>query len=191
MKIRLTFDDIANVNADGLVIQVDGSQCDLGGPAASKALKYSIDSEDRMEIFGYLENDVKKLRPLKHGGAKIIHGEGAWEYLVIIAAVPHHVNDVIITQSQFASILEKSIFNCVIESHKMRLKSIAMTTIGTGYRLSPELSISSIVKGLYTNRRLDIEVVWCFIDEKQFTLAKKCCEGFNLEYSFEKKKALK
>lgn len=191
MKIRLTFDDIANVNADGLVIQVDGSQCDLGGPAASKALKYSIDSEDRMEIFGYLENDVKKLRPLKRGGAKIIHGEGAWEYLVIIAAVPHHVNDVIITQSQFASILEKSIFNCVIESHKMRLKSIAMTTIGTGYRLSPELSISSIVKGLYTNRRLDIEVVWCFIDEKQFTLAKKCCEGFNLEYSFEKKKALK
>ena len=95
------------------------------------------------------------------------------------------------SQSQFASILEKSIFNCVIESHKMRLKSIAMTTIGTGYRLSPELSISSIVKGLYTNRRLDIEVVWCFIDEKQFTLAKKCCEGFNLEYSFEKKKALK
>ena len=60
----------------------------------------SFDIEDRDELFGYLEKDVMRLRPIPDGEARIVQGEGLWDWLIIVAAQPHHVNDVIISEAQ-------------------------------------------------------------------------------------------
>ena len=130
MKVQLFHGDIGRVKAEGLVCPVDGNICILGGPAAATALRKSFDSDEQDELFGYLEKDVKHLCPISHGEARIIDGEGDWEYLVIIAALPHHINDTIITENSFAAVLEKAIVNGIRASIKKEIKSIAMTVIG-------------------------------------------------------------
>ena len=67
MKVQLFHGDIGKVSAEGLVCPVDGNICILGGPAAATALKKSFDPEERDELFGYLEKDVKHLCPIPHG----------------------------------------------------------------------------------------------------------------------------
>ena len=46
MKITLLQEDNNNVNADGLVLPVDGQICAIGGTAACKALKASFSKEE-------------------------------------------------------------------------------------------------------------------------------------------------
>ncbi len=135
MRLIIQNDDIRNAQTDGLVVPVDGQICILGGTVAAKALKASLPEDDRDDLWDYLERDVKKLCPMAHGGARVIPGDGKWEWLVVVAAVPHHSNDVIFSKEQFASILKKSVLNGIKASLANDLKSIAMTVIADSYRL--------------------------------------------------------
>ncbi len=183
MQVRLIHGDIGKVKAEGLVCPVDGHICILGGPAAATVLKKSFDPEERNELFGYLEDDIKRLCPIPHGEARIIEGDGDWEWLVIIAALPHHVNDTILTENDFASILEKAIVNGIRVSIKKEIKSIAMTVIGSSYRLPVASCILSAVDGIKQCHRENIEIIWCFLEGEQLKLAEKLLSQAGINFS--------
>ena len=183
MKIRLFHGDIGKVKGEGLVCPVDGNICILGGPAAATALKNAFAPEEREELFGYLESDVKRLFPIPHGEARIIDGDGNWEYLVIIAALPHHVNDTVFTENYFARILEKAIINGIRASVQHGIQSIAMTVIGSSYRLPAETCIRSAINGISKCHRENIEVIWSFLDGEQLKLAEKLLSQAGVNFS--------
>ncbi len=80
MIVRLYLGSAGNIKADGLFIPVDGSIC-LPGGGGAKVLKESFQPDERMELYGYLENEIKHLRPIPHGQARVIRGEENWNYL--------------------------------------------------------------------------------------------------------------
>jgi len=154
----------------------------LGGSAAATALKRSFAADERDELFGYLEEDVKRLRPIREGEAEIIPGEGKWDWLVVIAALPHHVNDTIIGEDYFANILEKSIINGVRGSVQGGIRSIAMTVIGSSYRLPIASCILSAVNAIRQCQRDNIEIIWCFLEREQLGQAEKLLAQAGVEF---------
>ena len=185
MKLNLLQQDIKEVSADGLILPCDGNICVIGGTAAAKALKASFaneaeDNEEQIEFYVGIEDDVKRLRPLPHGTARIIDGNETWPWLVVIAVLPHHVNDVIFTPAQFSTILKTGIANGINGSLNRELKSVALTLIGTTYRITADQSIKAIAEGLSAARRGNIEVNWCILDNRHFELAKRTCRYLNL-----------
>lgn len=180
MEIHLFHGDIGKVRAEGLVCPVDGAICVLGGPAAAKMLKESFDPEERDELFGYLEEDVKKLCPIPHGEARVIPGEGNWDWLIVVAAIPHHVNDEIISQSSLAQILERSISNGIRSSVQAVITSLAMTVIGSSYRLPAEICVQSAVAAIHRNRKENQKMIWCFLDEGLLNYAAEILSQHNI-----------
>ena len=173
MKVQLFHGDISQVSAEGLVCPVDGAIAVLGGPAAAIALKRSFAVDERDELFGYLEEDVRRLRPICDGEAKIVPGEGKWDWLVVVAALPHHVNDTIIGEDYFANILERSIISGIRASVQKGVKSIAMTVIGSSYRLPVASCILSSVNGIKKCQQDNIDIIWCFLERGQLVQAEK------------------
>jgi len=171
MRVIIRHEDIRNARTHGLLVPVDGQICILGGTVAAKALKASLPKEDRQELWDYLERDVKKLCPMEHGEARVIPGDGNWEWLVVVAAVPHHSNDAIFSKAQFSSILKRSTVNGIKASLAHDLESITMTVIADSYRLPTEIAIRSMMEGLYECRKEDISVEWCILDREKFDLA--------------------
>ena len=180
MKIHLCSEKVSNLKADGLVLPVDGNICVIGGTAAAKALKESFafeteSREEQMEMYEYSEDDVKALHPLLHGKAKVILGNDTWQYLVVIAVQPHHVDDQIFSKEQFCQILQTGVVNAINESIRNGLKSMALTLISNSYRISSNMSVSSIAEALNLCRQEEVDVYWSIIDEKNMELAEKMC----------------
>lgn len=182
MRVTIRNGDIGNAQTEGLVVPVDGQICVLGGTVAAKALKASLPEEDRRDLWDYLERDVKKLCPMDHGDARVIPGDGSWGSLVIVAAVPHHANDVIFSRMQFSRILHRSIVHGIKASRESNLASIAMTIIADSYRLPSDIAIRSMVVGLHECRREDITVEWCILDREKFDMAREVSQQFHLPY---------
>ncbi len=185
MIIKFLLDDIKNTHAEGLILPVDGDICVIGGTAAAKALKASFageteDDEELIEMYEYSEEDVAALRPLPHGKAKIILGNDYWQKLVVIAVQPHHVNDVIWSEEQFAGILKSGIINGILECIKDGIKSIALTLISTTYRLSANMAINGMTEAFATCMNEDIEVTWCFIDEEAMKQVNSRCTALGI-----------
>ena len=186
MKVCLCSEKVSNLKADGLVLPVDGNICVIGGTAGAKALKESFadeteSSEEQMEMYEYSEDDVKALRSLPHGKAKVILGNDTWKYLVVIAVQPHHVNDQIFSEEQFCQILRSGVANGISESVRNGLKSIALTLISNSYRISSNMSVSSIAEALSLCRKEDIDVYWSIIDQQNMELAKTMCGYLGLQ----------
>ena len=139
-----------------------------------------LGSEEQIEFYEGIEDDVKRLRPLPHGAARVIDGNETWPWLVVIADLPHHVNDVIFTPAQFSSILKTGIANGINESLNRELKSIALTLIGTTYRITADQSIKAIAEGLAAARRGNIKVHWCILNNHHLELAQRTCKHLNL-----------
>ena len=180
MQINLCKEKIGNLKADALVLPVDGDICVIGGTAAAKALKESFveeteSSEEQMEMYEYSEDDVKSLCPLQHGEAKVLLGNDTWKYLVVIAVQPHHVNDQIVSKEQYCQILRSGVVNGITDSVRNGIKSIALTLISNSYRISSNMSVSSIAEALNLCRQEDIDVYWSIINQQNMELAKKMC----------------
>lgn len=182
MRVRIVKKDISNAVADGLFVPIDGQICILGGTVAAKALKASLPEDERQDLWEYLERDVKSLRPMRHGEARVIPGDGGWEWLVVVAAVPHHADDVIFSKAQFAGILKASIANGIRASVAAGLGSIAMTVIADSYRLPSEAAIRSMVEAMHECRREEIAVEWHILDQEKFDAAVKAADQLSLPF---------
>ncbi|WP_319587879.1 hypothetical protein [uncultured Desulfobulbus sp.] len=182
MKITLLQKDIARVDADGLVLPVDGQVCAIGGTAAAKALKTSstheVESvEEQGELYVAVEEEIARIKPLRHGYAKVIEGNETWGHLVVAAAFYHHVNDTVFSPQQASALLTSAVRNTAEESVKNGLQSIAMTLMGNTYRLSARESIMAIMKGLASTQAEFIEVKWCILRDEYFRYAKQLLDS--------------
>jgi len=183
MIVNLCLQNIENIKADALVMPVDGNVFLLGS-AAMKALKESMRNfhglDDWREMLEDLEREVRLLCPIPQGQARIIPGDADWEWLLIIACQPHHVNDQIVTQDAFCKMLSASLSDGFNKCSQRGIKSIALTLISTGTRISPEQSIFSIAEAFATKREIGIEIYWSFINKHQLQLAQKTLGYLNI-----------
>ena len=182
VKITLLQEDINNVSADGLVLPVDGQICVIGGTAAARAFKASFaeeaeDAEEQQELYLYAEEDVQRLQPLPHGKCRIIQGNDRWPNLVVAAAFYHNVNDVVFTSGQACSLLTNAIRNAVCASAAHGIDSIALTLMGTTYRVSARESIAAMIAGLAAARRERIEVKRCILRDEDYRYTEKMIES--------------
>ena len=164
---------------------VDGTLCLLGS-ASMKGLKESMRKyhgpDDWMEMLEDLEREVRTLCPIPQGQSRIIRGDADWEWLVVIACQPHRVNDQIVTQDEFCSMLKSSLSDGISNCSQERIKSIALTLISTGTRITHEQSLFSIAEGFATQREKGIEIFWSFIDLQYLQLAQKAMGYLNVPH---------
>jgi hypothetical protein len=184
MKITLLQEDINGVSADGLVLPVDGQICVIGGTAAARALKASFaaeaeDEEEQFELYGYAEEDVLRLRPLAHGQCRIIEGNDRWPHLVVVAAFYHNVDGVVFSAGQACTLLTNAVHSVVRASAGRGIDTIAMTLMGTTYRVSARESIAAMSEGLAASRRENIEVKWCILRDQDYRYAAKRIDSIN------------
>jgi O-acetyl-ADP-ribose deacetylase (regulator of RNase III) len=182
MKITLLQEDVGKISADGLVLPVDGQICAIGGTATAKVLKESFareaeDAEEQIELYTYAEDDVFRLKPLQHGSSAVIPGNEVWLHLVVIAAFYHNVDDVVFSQQQACDLLTRAIQSGVRVASRHNMQSVAMTLMGTTYRVTPEQSILALTKGLAAVREEAIEIKWCILGDKDFEYAKRMIFG--------------
>lgn len=171
MQLTLSPGDIAHVRTEGIVVQVDGAICVLGS-ASSRAVKHSIPLADRGELWGYVEDSVRNLRPLKDGEARVVDGEGAWAKLVVVSAVPHQTEHHHYTPAEYAAVLQLATRNGVRAAAAAGLRSIAMTSMASTYRLTGEAAVEAMSRALAECRREPVAVTWCFIDQAQLAHAR-------------------
>lgn len=185
MVINLKRDEIIKLRSDGLLVQIDGQMRVLGGPPAAKALKMSIHPEDREELFDYLEKKVKRIKQMPPGKAMVMdisEVDSQWEYLILISAIPHHVDDIIISSTQYASILKSAMLHAIHEILNEGLTSLAMTPVGISYRMPYQLSLRSMAEALARYRSTDFSIHWSLVNDNHFNYARKICDQLNLTF---------
>jgi hypothetical protein len=88
---------VEHVDADALLLPVDGTICRLGGATAG-ALRAALTPEERAEELEYLEDELARLRPLPHPQARAIDGVARWKTIIVSAAYPHNVDGIVYSQ---------------------------------------------------------------------------------------------
>lgn len=184
MIIHLKKKDIREVSTESLILPVDGSLCKFGA-AAGTALKLALPAEERKEIIDELEERLLDLKPIPNGEAKMINLADMgiacpWRYLVILAVLPHHVNDRICHQSEFSRCLTKGIISGLKICAANNIKSVACTIIADSYRLSSNEAIRSMILGFKSSRKDSIDIFWCFIGQDKLDTAKQECQRAGL-----------
>jgi hypothetical protein len=163
IELEIIVSDVQAVAADALLVPVDGALCRLGGAAAS-AIRASLPSEERAEELEYVEEMLARLRPLPTGGARAIEGVGRWEWLVVSAAYPHNVDGRLFSPMECAAILRSALPAAVTAAAEARVKSLAMTVIGTAYRMPGDVAVRAQVDGFAAAPNVDIRITWAFRD---------------------------
>ncbi|WP_321402580.1 hypothetical protein [Maridesulfovibrio sp.] len=184
MKITIHKNDISKVRSDALIGPVDGNICAFGGCAAATALRKTIPCETPQERMGLFE-EILCHKPIPFGDAKFIEVDEydlPWNRLLIISALPHHVNGEIFSPDKCESILAKAIQNGVGLALREGINSIATTLIGDSYRMPPELSVRAMLSGFKTHQDKSIDINWCFLDEYKMHVANKGCVAFGFKH---------
>jgi hypothetical protein len=73
LEVSIIEHRIELVDADAILLSVDGQICRLGGAAAS-GLRLALPPEERAGEMEYLEHELARLRPLPHPRAHAIDG---------------------------------------------------------------------------------------------------------------------
>jgi hypothetical protein len=113
MRVFVRMTTVADVEAEALVLPVDGRICVIGGTAAASALKSSFEPEDRVEEFRAVEDAARALRSrpggFPPGTAALIDGASRWSYLVVVAALLHQMNDTAFGEADHARTLHRAL----------------------------------------------------------------------------------
>src|SRR5690348_991289 len=96
MSVKLEIHEarVESIDADALLLPVDGQLCRLGGASAA-ALRAALPAEERADEMEYVEEELARLKPLAHPAAAVIDGVARWSKLLVSAAYPHNVDGVV------------------------------------------------------------------------------------------------
>jgi hypothetical protein len=158
------------IDAEALLLPVDGRLCVLGG-AATNAIRAALAADEIESELEFLTHQLKTLRPLADGDARVIDGVARWSRIVVSAAYPHNVNDKLFSMGDCARILRVSIGKAIEATERADLRSLAMTVIGTSHRLTPDLATSAIADGIASARKSSVMVRWAIPDSAIRTMA--------------------
>lgn len=172
MKLQLELVELTveRIEADALLLAVDGQLCRLGGAAAG-ALRLALAPEERADELEYVEDQLARLRPVPHPQARLIDGVARWRKLLVSAAYPHNVDGVIHTPDDCARMIRNAIPAALALAEAHQLASVAATWIGTAYRMSAELAVRAFADGLRTAAAHHVIVRWSLPDATHRQLA--------------------
>jgi hypothetical protein len=188
MRLALVLGDVALAGARALVLPVDGAICRLGS-AAGRALLATLPREERLEAREMLEDDLVRLRPIPPGEARLVPGCGAFDHVVVAAALLHPLADGRGSRSEMRFVLRRAVASALEVGREHGLPSVAMTAIGDtrvvlgdadGHRLPARSAVDAVAEGLAAARAYPGEVAWCFVEEEKLAFAREACERLGL-----------
>jgi len=162
IELEILPERVELLEADALLVPVDGQICRLGGAAAG-ALRAALPQDERADELEYVEDQLARMRPLAHPFASVIDGVARWNKLVVSAAYPHNVNDVVFGPAECAAMLRAALPEALAAAARAGVRSIAATVIGTQYRMPADLAIRAFVDGLAASTSA-ITVKWSLPD---------------------------
>lgn len=171
MTLELVAERLEDVAADALLVPVDGKLCRLGGASAA-ALRAALSADERDDELDYVADQLSRMQPLPHPEARAIDGVARWQHLVVCAAYPHSVDDVIITPEQCAAMVRRALPEALMVADAVQAQSLAAALIGTAYRMPAELAIRAFVDGV-TAARSRVVVKWSLPDPAHRALAEQ------------------
>jgi O-acetyl-ADP-ribose deacetylase (regulator of RNase III) len=171
LTLTLALADSQTLDAQALLVPVDGAICRLGGAAAS-ALRAALDAGERDDELEYVGDQLERMRPLADGEARVIDGVGRWSHLVVSAAYPHDVNDVIFTSDACAARLRVALPRAFEAAAAAGVRSLAMTVIGTAYRIPGDLAVRAQADAIAAAARVDLHVLWAFREASLLEVAR-------------------
>ncbi len=167
------------VDADAILLPVDGALCRLGGAVAS-ALRAALPPEDRADELEYLEHELSQLRPLPHPQARAIDGVARWSKIIISAAYPHDVDGATFSPDDCARMLRAALPQAIAVVDELGLTTLAATLIGTAYRMPVDLAVRAFADGVAAATRR-VTVRWSLPEATHRELALAACARLGLD----------
>ena len=171
LRLTLALADAQTLDAEALLVPVDGAICRLGGAAAA-ALRASLDPAERDDELEYVSDQLERMRPLADGDARVIDGVARWSHLVVSAVYPHDVNDRHHTSDACAARLRVALPRAFEAAAIAGVGSLVMTAIGTAYRIPGDLAVRAQADALAAAVRIDLHVVWAIRDAPLLEVAR-------------------
>lgn len=171
LTLTLALADAQTLDAQALLVPVDGAICRLGGAAAA-ALRAALAPDERDEELEYVSDQLAQMCPLADGDARVIDGVARWTQLVVSAAYPHDVNDRQYTPDACAARLRVALPRAFEAAAAAGVRSLAMTVIGTAYRIPGDLAVRAQADALAAAARVDLHVMWAFRDAALLEVAR-------------------
>jgi len=186
LVVEISAARLEHVQADALLLAVDGAICRLGGAAAG-ALRAALPPEDRTDEMAYLEDELARLRPLVHPQACAIDGIARWRTIIVSAAYPHNVGGIVYSADDCARMLRAAIPGAIALAADLGLASLAAPLIGTTYRMSVDHAIRAFADGLAGAAKQPITVRWSLPESMHRERAEAACRprGFVVRTSSE------
>jgi O-acetyl-ADP-ribose deacetylase (regulator of RNase III) len=179
MKLELDPREVQHIDAEALLLPVDGSVPNLGS-GAGKGLRAALPPDERIEELEYVESMLHDLRGLVPGQARRIDGVARWKAIVVAAAYPHDVDGRLHTPDDCARLVRAGVASAVDAAVEGGLASLALTMIGTQYRMPRDLAVRAIADALAQCRSASITVAWSLPDAADRAAAEAACKRLGL-----------
>ena len=172
---------VEDIDADALLLPVDGQLCRLGGASAG-ALRAALSPDERVDEMEYIEEELARLRPLVHPAAAVIDGVARWPKLVVSAAYPHNVDGVSYSPQDCARMIRTALPVAFAAAAEQSIQSVAATLIGTAYRMPADHAVRAFVDGLAATKA-SIVVRWSIPGAAERALAAAAARRIGLVFS--------
>lgn len=169
IELEILPERVEFLDADALLVPVDGAICHLGGAAAG-ALRAALPEDERADELEYVEDQLARLRSLPHPEARVIDGVARWGKLVVSAAYPHNVDGVIFGPAECANMVRAALPEALAAAARVGVRVLAATVIGTQYRMPADLAVRAFVDGLAAATAA-VTVKWSLPDASHRQLA--------------------
>ncbi|HEV7556104.1 MAG TPA: hypothetical protein VGO00_11640 [Kofleriaceae bacterium] len=179
LEVDIVADPVELVDADAILLPVDGQICRLGGAVAG-ALRRALAPDERVDEMDYVEGELARLRPLPHPEARAIDGVARWPKIVVSAAYPHNVDGRVFSPDDCAGMIRSAIPVAIALVDELAISSIAATLIGTAYRMSAELAVRAFVDGLASAAKHRVLLRWSLPDAGHRQLAETACNRLGI-----------
>ncbi len=169
---------VEHIDAEALLLPVDGLICKLGGATAA-ALRASLTDDERDDELEYVTDMLERMRPLAHPTAQVIDGVARWRKLVVSAAYPHNVDGRVFSPQDCAQMLRAAIPQALDVAATEGIGSISATVIGTAYRVPVDLAVRAFLDGIAA-AKTSIVVRWSVPDADARRLAAEAAHRLGL-----------
>jgi len=179
VALEIVADRVELIEADALLVPVDGRLCRLGGAAAG-ALRAALDPEERADELAYVEEELIRMRPIPNAQARAMDGVARWRKLVVAAAYPHNVDGLAYSSEECAQMVRAALASAIAVAAASEIRTLGATLIGSQYRMTPDVAVRAFVDGLAAARSYAVTIRWSLPDVAHRNLAESASKRLGL-----------